>query len=557
VGLLVTACGPQGQNQTASGGANQPELQANQPTIVLVSRGEPPSLAARSLEPYSGALATMQRAFNATLDYIDENENPHAYLAESLPQLNTESWRVLPNGHMETRYTLKPNLVWQDGQPLTADDFVFAWTVYSNPELGSATTPPLGEMESVAAPDARTVVIRWNQLYAQAGALDQTFQALPRHILEQPLQDLEPAAFAAHSFWTTEYVGLGPYRLTSWEPGAFIQAEAFPQFVLGAPNIQRIQISFIPDTNTAIANLLSGQAHFIGEFVLTATDGSNLEDRWSGSGEGRVLWAPVNLRLSVIQQRAEVADPQALLDVRVRQALAFGIDSESAARSLNAGRAVLTSTLTSPRVPFYGQIEPLIKQYPYDARRAGQLLEEAGYTKGGDGFYAKDGQHLAPGVWSSSGDKNEQEAAVFVDSLRRSGIDAHQEVFPSSQLRDAQARALIPGVSIRGGSLDYSAMTSEQIPSEDNRWHGNNRGGWSNATYDGAYHRFTNTLDRSQRIDLIGQMEKVFTEQVPAIAHYFQPNVTAHVAALKGPVAAQTPDAGGGRLYIYKWRWEP
>jgi peptide/nickel transport system substrate-binding protein len=69
---------------------------------------------------------------------------------------------------METTYHLKPNLTWHDGAPLSAEDFVFAWKVYSTPEFGVATSPPIGLMEEVVAPDARTLLIRWRQPYPDA-----------------------------------------------------------------------------------------------------------------------------------------------------------------------------------------------------------------------------------------------------------------------------------------------------------------------------------------------------------------------------------------------------
>src|SRR5581483_2981500 len=133
-------------------------------TLVIAARGEPPSIAARPLVPFSGALAPPTAIFNATLDENDEKGVTHALLAEALPQPNTDTWRVLPDGTMETTYHLKPNLTWQDGTPLAADDFVFAYQVYSKPELGAASTPPIGLMSAITAPDARTVVIHWSQL---------------------------------------------------------------------------------------------------------------------------------------------------------------------------------------------------------------------------------------------------------------------------------------------------------------------------------------------------------------------------------------------------------
>src|SRR5689334_13061732 len=71
--------------------------------------------------------AYSKRAFNAALALVDTDSTNRPYLAESLPQLNTDAWKVNADGTMETTYTLRPNLTWHDGTALTADDFVFAF----------------------------------------------------------------------------------------------------------------------------------------------------------------------------------------------------------------------------------------------------------------------------------------------------------------------------------------------------------------------------------------------------------------------------------------------
>jgi peptide/nickel transport system substrate-binding protein len=494
--------------------------------------------------------------FNATLDIEDAQEVARPYLAEALPQLNTDSWRVLPDGRMETTYRLRPEVTWHDGTPLSAEDFVFAWQVYATPALGQASTPPVGLMEEVQAPDARTVVIRWRQTFFEAAALNDEFQALPRHILEEPFRDLDSVVFSNLPFWSSEYVGLGAYRLERWEPGAFIEARAFDGHALGRPRIDRIRIVFIPDPNTALANLLSGEVHYVGEFVLADDSGGTLEREWGPTQGGTVLYAPTALRVSVVQMRPEYADPPGLLDVRVRRAIAHGIDAQIANEVLNSDRGIITPTLTSPRVDYYREIERTISRYPHDPRRTQQLMEEAGFTRSADGFFGRGGTTMQLGVWSSSGTKNEQENSVIVDSLRKAGIDANRRVFSAAQLADAEARALIPGLSTRGqATKPLLAYTSEQIPRPENRWRGENRGGWASTEYDRVYNAFSAALDRNERIRHNAEIERMWTSELPGIPHWFNPSITAHVAALQGPVARQTPDSGSGILRIHEWQW--
>src|SRR5581483_5985034 len=268
---------PTGASAAPAGGSTSA---ASERALVIALRGELPSLAARPLTPFSMALYPPLFLFNAMLDYQDENGVVQPYLGEGLPKLNTDTWKVFPDGRMETTYHLRPHLTWHDGAPLSAEDFVFAWRVYATPALGGATSPPVGLMEEVGAPDDQTLTIRWRQTYPGAASMaDGTqvgFQALPRHILEDQFRDLDPVAFSQLPFWTSDYVGLGPFRVDRWEPGISIGARAFDNYVFGRPKIDRIELRVIPDPQTAVANLLAGETQFVSDFILSVTEGQTL-----------------------------------------------------------------------------------------------------------------------------------------------------------------------------------------------------------------------------------------------------------------------------------------
>src|SRR5947208_12402907 len=165
--LVLTACAaPTQPAQQPEGNAPAAPPRLSRTAIIAV-RQEASSLAAKPLQN-AGSNVTPPTLFNAGLAIKDAREVPRPYLVEALPQLNTDSWRVLPDGRMETTYRLRPNLKWHDGTPLTADDFVFAWHVYTTPDYGTAGTKPHAQMEEVLAPDPRTVLIRWKQVYPEA-----------------------------------------------------------------------------------------------------------------------------------------------------------------------------------------------------------------------------------------------------------------------------------------------------------------------------------------------------------------------------------------------------
>src|SRR5262249_5671587 len=139
---------------------------------------------------------------------------------------------------------------------------------------------------------------------------------LPAHILRQSLGTVDPLEFSNLPFWSTEYVGAGPYKLTKWEPGTFVEGEAFDGHVLGRPKIDRFHAVFTPDPNTALASLLAGEVHYVGQFVLASDHGDTLEQQWGATQAGTVLYAPVGFRRGVVQLRPETVSPKALVDVR-------------------------------------------------------------------------------------------------------------------------------------------------------------------------------------------------------------------------------------------------
>ena len=99
---------------------------------MLAFRYELTSLSPKTAQAAGGQ---MNRLFNAGLTIADNAAVSQPQLAESVPQLNTASWQVLPNGEMLTDYRLRAGLSWHDGKPLTASDFVFARQVYAEPQL--------------------------------------------------------------------------------------------------------------------------------------------------------------------------------------------------------------------------------------------------------------------------------------------------------------------------------------------------------------------------------------------------------------------------------------
>jgi peptide/nickel transport system substrate-binding protein len=554
--VAITACAPGGAPAGQSRGEGA-RTAAPQPTVILASRGEPDSLATKAFTTTNGNFV-VESIFNATMVDNDEQDQPQPFLSRDLPQLNTSSWTVAPDGKMVTTFNLKPNLTWHDGKPLTSEDFAFAHKVYSTPELGASRDNRVQAIEGIDAPSPTTVVIRWKLPFPDA-LKSGGYWALPKHILEEPLRTLDPAGFVSLPFWLQDYVGAGAYKVTEFRPGESIEMAAFDGYALGKPKIDKMRMIFIANAPTGVANLLAGTIHYAASFVIGPDDGVNLmRQQWADGKGGEVMWSPTTIRMALIQWRPEYQDPKLLSDVRVRRALAHAWDTQQAIDELNYGQGIKTATVTPPTVPFYAEIEKVITKYDYDPRRVGELMNQVGYTRGADGYYADAaGQKFSVGVWSSSGDKNIQEAAFYVDGAKKAGIDARQEIASVQQLNDGMYRATASGISIRGGG-SYSGYLTSEVARPENRWAGGNRSGYSNPVYDRLYDQYLTTLDTQQRVSLLAQAEKVFTEDVPAIMQYFQNTATARVGALKGPKNTPAPGVGGGGVSrIHEWTWEP
>jgi peptide/nickel transport system substrate-binding protein len=565
--LAISACAPP-PTPTGQGGSTSPQAvwqggpsAPPSRTLVIASRNEPPTLAAKPLRFVAAPRGINVALFNATFDYSDNKGNSQPYLATALPQLNTDSWRVFPDGRMETTYTLRDNVVWHDGTPLTAGDSAFAWEVFRTPELGVSGGEPLTHIEDVLAPDDKTVVIRWKRPYPNAVALNEDFLPLPRHILEQPFQSLDSDSFTNHAYWTREFVGLGPFQLDRWEPGTFYEAVAFDRFIFGKPKIDRIQVRFMNDPNTVMANILGGEVHASVDFAVRFQQAATLRQEWESRGmKGSVVASPTLFWKTSFQFRPDVVQPRVVLDPRVRQALAHAFDKQGINEALMGGLSIVTDTVVSPKAEYYPAVDRAISKYPFDTRVMQQKLEALGFIRGPDGFYiSPDGSPFTPDLRVTADPTQEAENAIIVDTFRRAGVAATSYIIPAAQQSDGQARSIYPTMASNGGSggeTDLRDFRTASITSAENRWSGRNRGAWSNPDYDRWWEAFNTTLDRSERIRQIVELERILSEQVPIIPHYFTPQVMPHVAALKGPIAREVPDAGLESFNIWQWEWQ-
>ena len=553
--VLTVSCGP-GQGQGPAASTDQP---AQSRTLVVAHRIETATLAPKVLGTNSPLRNT--RPFNAALSVIDDRGAPLPYLAETLPQLNTDSWRVFPDGRMETTYTLRENLTWHDGTPLTADDFAFALRVYKDRALGVFIASPQDTIDAVLAPDPRTLVVQWRSTNADGGSLTfEDLDPLPRHLLEAAFDDYVEGrttgeVFLGSSFWTNAYVGAGPYRLERWDPGVQLLGTAFDGHVLGRPKIDRLVIRIFTDENTTVAAILSGgQLDYACCRTLRFEHFVTLKREWEAAGKGTAVATPANTAFLFLQQRPEYVGHRGLLDLRVRRALAHAIDRQAINDGVFDGLGTPTESLVGSDVPFYPEVDRLLTKYPLDLNRSAQLMSEAGYARDAEGFFAEaQGSRLHVDFAVQDASEIERMQQILSDSWRRAGFDVRSVVMGIQAFTQLETRQTLPGFSYAAGGTE-ATFRSSQVGTAANRWSGLNRSGWTSPEYDRLYDAWNSALDPTERGRYVAQMLALVSEGLPAYPLYFLPDVKSWVSSLQGPTARESSGFGRtSRGTTYYW----
>jgi peptide/nickel transport system substrate-binding protein len=318
--------------------------------------------------------------------------------------------------------TLRDDITWSDGQPITADDFVFTYDMVINPKNTVTSQYPYDHVESVKGPDPHTVVVTFKEPFAPWLA-NLWKSILPKHIL-QPVFDKDGTIDNAE--WNrSPTVGAGPYVFTEWESGSFARFTARKDYWGGKPKIDEIFIKFVPDDASQTAAMKAGDGDLgtfppLSDVPALKDAGVSVPIEPSGYNEGLYF----NL------------DPKkghpALQDVRVRQAIALALDREALNKNLLLG-------LTQPPKSFWDAYpaynDSSVQVYPFDPEKAKQLLDDAGWKDtNGDGVRDKDGKELVLRYLTTTRDIRQNTQAVAQQQLADVGIKVELSALDSDTL---------------------------------------------------------------------------------------------------------------------------
>ncbi len=306
---------------------------------------------------------------------FDENGKPVPVLVKEIP--SSENGGLSADGKTVT-LKLRDDVKWSDGQALTADDYVFTFTM-----IMSEKNTPLGRypydtyVDSVVAQDPTTVVINLKEPFA-AWLTTLFYYILPKHIL-QPVFDKDGTIDNAE--WNRKPIpSLGPFVFDTWETGSHISFKANTTWY-NPPKLEQIFVRIVPDDAAQEAAILAGDTD-IGAF-LSSDQIQKLE------AGGKVKVVPVTSGYNeawFFNVNKDTARPF-MQDVNVRKAIALATDRFTIVKDM------LVASINPVNVTYWDMTPPFqtdtLKPYPYDPEQAKQLLDAAGW-KDSDGNGIRD-----------------------------------------------------------------------------------------------------------------------------------------------------------------------
>lgn len=479
--------------------------------------------------------------------YAERGDELVSRLAE-LPSVEKGTWRVNADGSMDTIWRIQPNIKWHDGAPFTADDMVFTYEVYKDPELPNQSQPTMALMRGVEAPDPLTFVVHYSTVYVD-GDRPGGLYPLPRHLIEEQYR-ADKQTLLNSSRWTSDFVGLGPYRVERWEEGSQIDFVRFDGYWQGRPPLDRVVVRLIPDANTMVANILAGDIDAIIPNALTLDAAAELKQRWEGTGNQVYVFLEDQLRVLDIQHRPDVARPgNGLASRTVRQGLYQATDRTTLANVITNGFGVPADSWFRPNDEIRRELESSIPQFPYDPARARQVLAEGGWAPGPDGVltHRDTGERFAIEV---RGDPTfEREAAVIADNWKAAGAEPSIYVIPAALAGDRSQKANATGVfftNVRGPVFYVDRLHSKRTVTAENRYTGTNNGAYFNPAVDGILDKLVATIDPRRRLELHKDLLREHLADIPAMMLYWNPEP---VPALKGVVGVRGPQTWN----FYEW----
>jgi peptide/nickel transport system substrate-binding protein len=480
---------------------------------------------------YVEAIVGAPRFVNPLLASSDTDTDLAHLVFSGLTRVNTEGsivpdmaseWQISPDGLVYT-FTLKPDLKWHDGKPVTSDDVATTLSLLRATDFPG--DPALAARWRDVTLDALSPkVVRFKLPAANASFLQYTtLGLLPKHLWSS----VKPAEIAFSNL-NQAPIGSGPWRYVLTQspdgqdrpestpvPGGLAPEEGVllepnPDLPEPNPRIARIWFRLYPTFGAALTGFKMGEAHGLGHIPadrmadVEAVPGVAIHTQ----GLARYTMLIMNVR-SPLFDKAET-----------RRAIELAIDRESlVAQSLDG----LGRPLESPILPASWAYDPSLKLREYNPDEARHLLDSAGWTLSAGGVRAREGVTLTVALAANMDiASNVTAARQIADYLKAVGIDA-QLAFVG---RDALLRDYLGPRSFHMVLAGWEAVGAD--PDLFQYWHssrsnvvgGLNFSGWSNPQADAALQAALGTHDQAERAKQYIAFQQAFYADVPSVILY-------------------------------------
>lgn len=392
-------------------------------------------------------------------------------------------------------FHLRHNVTFHDGRPLTSKDVVFTFRSILD---GSVQTAKLGTyrvIDSVEALDSYTVVFK----------LKEVFAPFLWNLNEGIVPEGAPADFSQHP------IGSGPFEYVHYLPDAEVVLKRNDAYYGMKPHIPLVRFKLIPEAVVAALELRKGSVD-IGLRVLPP----DVVEVLKKDPDLRVLQAPG----TDYQYLAfNLADP-VFQDIRVRQAIAYAIDREKIIKYLWRNQARAASGVIPPNNWAY---ESNVQTYPYDPKRAKELLREAGQ------------EHLTFTYRTSTDETARLLAAVIQQELKQIGVTIKIRSNEFATFYSDVTKGNFQMYSLRwiGGNTNPDFLdlifSSNKIPPN-----GANRGHYSNSRVDELIAAGRHELDMGKRRQAYQEIQRIVAEELPYISLFYLDDVCVYNKRIEG-----------------------
>lgn len=458
--------------------------------------------------------------------------NPETFATE--PYL-AESWEVSDDLKTWT-FRLRPDAVWHDLVPITAEDVKFTYDRIADPDEGANGYQVMQSWASVDVIDEHTfqIVLKEPNALLPDVLSSGGFEPLPRHVYEgyAKLSDAVEAN-------TASPVGSGAFRMARIEAGSRIVLEAFDQFFFGRPRIDRLEYVIVRDQNAAVAQALAGDLDWLAiQPVHLGPISSNPRLTTFTAAGTRYVMMAINM--------ADVEPWKTIFgDVRVRKAMMYAIDREAIVERIAGGLVPIQDGMIPDTLTWVPK--PDIEPYRYDPERARALLDDAGWIDtDGDGVREKDGQRLSFYVLVDRGNAaREQIGLVLQAGWQDIGMEVEYVVTERTGrwLEETRAGTFPTRVStfpVPNADWAYRLFHSEGL---------NNSQHYVNPEVDARLEAMFATADVAEQGRLLKEVQEIIHDDPYVMPFYIEPNLHAVDASLR-----DVPKAELKLAVLYAWR---